>query len=84
MGDRFPKNGPLIKHPLAATQYAYREGRSTETALHHLARKVEVQVDAKGYAIGSFLEIERAFDSTSKEATKPRFGMKFLKRSWTE
>jgi len=48
MGDRFLKNGPLIKHPMAATQYAYREGRSTETALHHLVSKVEVQVDAKG------------------------------------
>jgi hypothetical protein len=48
MGDRFLKNGPLIKYPLAATQYVYREGRSTETALHHLVSKVEVQVDAKG------------------------------------
>jgi hypothetical protein len=28
--DRFLKNGPFIKHPLAATQYAYKEGRSTE------------------------------------------------------
>ena len=30
MGDRFLKTGPLIKRPLAATQYAYKEGRSTE------------------------------------------------------
>ena len=41
--DRFLQNGPLIKHTLAASQYAYREGRSTETALHHLMSKVEVQ-----------------------------------------
>jgi len=84
MGDKFLKNGPLIKHPLAATQYAYREGRSTETALHHLVIKVQVQVDAKGYATGSFLDIEGAFDSTSTEKTKPRLDVKFLKCSWTE
>jgi len=41
--DTFLQNGPLIKHTLAASQYAYREGRSTKTALHHLVRKVEVQ-----------------------------------------
>lgn len=68
--DRFMKNGPLIKHTLAASQYAYREGGSTETALHHLVSKVEVQLKAKGYAIGSFLDIEGAFDSTSTEAIK--------------
>jgi len=42
-----------------------------------------LQVDAKA-AIGSFLDIEGAFDSTSTEATKPRLDMTFLKRSWTE
>jgi hypothetical protein len=45
---------------------------------------VKVQVDAKGYDIGSFLEIEGAFDSILTEATKPRLDMKFLKRSWAE
>ena len=33
---RFLKTGPLVKHPLAASQYAYRESRSIETALHPL------------------------------------------------
>jgi hypothetical protein len=41
--DMFLQDGPLIKHTLAASQYAYREGGSTETALHHLVSKVEVQ-----------------------------------------
>jgi len=41
--DRFLQNGPLIQHTLAAFQYAYREGRSTETALQHLVSNVEVQ-----------------------------------------
>lgn len=41
--DTFLQNEPLIKHILDASQYAYREGRSTKTALHHLVSKVEVQ-----------------------------------------
>lgn len=41
--DTFLQKGPLIKHTLAASQYAYREGKSTKTALHHLVSKVEVQ-----------------------------------------
>jgi len=36
------KNKPMIKHPLAASHYAYREDISTETALYHLVSKVEV------------------------------------------
>jgi hypothetical protein len=54
--ERFLKNRPLIKHPLAAILCAYREGISTETAFHHLVSKVEVQL--------------QAFSSTSKVAMK--------------
>jgi hypothetical protein len=49
--ERFLKNGPLIKHPMAAFLYAYRKGTSIETAFHHMS-KVEIQ--------------QLAFDSTSK------------------
>jgi hypothetical protein len=69
LGDTFLKNGSF-KHPLAAAQYAYKEGRSTDTALHQLISKVEVHVDAKGYALGSFLDIKGAFHSTSMEGIK--------------
>jgi hypothetical protein len=78
--DRYLKIGSLVRHPLAATQYAYREGRSTETALHHLVGRVERQLEMKEYAIGAFLDIEGAFDSTSN---KPLINMMSLKRSWT-
>ena len=63
MADRFLKTGPLVKHPLAASQ----KGRSTETALNHL---VEKQPEAKGYATGAFLDIEGSFDSTSNITIK--------------
>jgi hypothetical protein len=68
--DRYLKTGPLVRHPLAATQYAYREGRSTETALHHLVGRVERQLEMKEYAIGAFLDIEGAFHSTSIDTIK--------------
>ena len=68
--DRYLKIGPLVKHPLAATQYAYRECRSTETALHHLVSRVERQLEMKEYAIGAFLDIKGAFDSTSIDTIK--------------
>ncbi|KMQ83132.1 lian-aa1 retrotransposon protein [Lasius niger] len=68
--DRFLKTGPLRNLPLANAQYAYREGRSTETALHHLVGRIETQLEAKGYAIGTFLDIEGAFNSTSNKAIK--------------
>ncbi|XP_020297796.1 uncharacterized protein LOC109862217 [Pseudomyrmex gracilis] len=63
--DGFLKNGPLLTYPLASSQYAYKEGRSTDTALHHLVTGIERQLEAKGYALGVFLDIEGAFDSTS-------------------
>jgi hypothetical protein len=63
--DNFLKNNPLTLYPLTSSQYAYREGRSTDTALHHLVNKIETQLEAKGYALGVFLDIEEAFDSTS-------------------
>jgi hypothetical protein len=67
--DRYLKIGPLVKHPLAATQYAYRECRSTETALHHPVSRVE-QLEMKEHATGAFLDIERVFDSTSIDTIK--------------
>lgn len=32
--------------------------------MHHLVGRVEAQLEAKGYALSVFLDIERAFDST--------------------
>lgn len=66
----FLKNGPLLKHPLDAFQCAYKEGRSTETALHQVVSKVEIQLEVKGYAIVSFLGVEGAYDGTFMEAIK--------------
>jgi hypothetical protein len=63
--DNFLKNDPLTLYPLTSSQYAYREGRSIDTALYHLVSRIETQLETKGYALGVFLNIEGAFDSTS-------------------
>jgi hypothetical protein len=55
--DRFLTTGPLVQHPLAASQYVYRKEESTDTALHHLASRVEKQLEAKEYATVDLLNI---------------------------
>jgi len=59
--DRFLKSGPLLSWTLAPSQYAYREGKSTDTVLHHLVSGIETQLEAKGYASGVFIDILREF-----------------------
>ncbi|XP_020296446.1 uncharacterized protein LOC109861283 [Pseudomyrmex gracilis] len=68
--DRYLKIGPLLAHPLSPAQYAYREGRSTDTVLHHFVGEVEVQLETKGYALSVFLDIKGAFDSTSYDVIR--------------
>ena len=65
--DRYLKENSIHLHFLESSQYAYREGRSTNTALHHLVGQVETQLEAKDYALRVFLDIEGAFDSTSNK-----------------
>lgn len=66
--DRFLKATSMLTKPLGNSQYAYRKGRSTETALHHLVSAMETQLEDKGYALGCFMDIEKVFDSTSNNA----------------
>ena len=56
----FLKELPLHKH-----QYAYQQGKSTETALHCLVTKIEKSLKYKETAVCAFLDIEGAFDNTS-------------------
>jgi hypothetical protein len=46
-------------------QFAYQPGKSTETALHHVITHIEEAVVNREVTLGAFLDIERAFDSTS-------------------
>jgi hypothetical protein len=66
----FLKTGLLVKNTLATSEYLYREGISTETALQHLVGRVEKQLETKEYATGAFLDTGGAFDSISYIAIK--------------
>ena len=44
-------------------QYGFKRGCSTVTALHKTVHRIEKAITTKGYALGTFLDIEGAFDN---------------------
>jgi hypothetical protein len=62
--DRFLRDEILAIRPLHPNQHAYQTGKSVETALHQLVVQVEKALDQKEIALGVFLDIEGAFNST--------------------
>ena len=56
---------PSCNHP---DQHAYREGRSTESALHALTSKIERGLEEGNFTLVSFLDIEGAFNNVSTAA----------------
>jgi hypothetical protein len=50
--------GPLKRFPLERSQYAYQRGRSSETALHDLVRRIKSALGHKIFALGAFLDVE--------------------------
>jgi hypothetical protein len=63
--DRHIRGGVLVGKPLHRYQFAYRVGMSTETVLFHVVHRLENSFKHKEIALGAFLDIEGAFDSTS-------------------
>jgi ribonuclease HI len=49
-------------------QFGFKKGSSTETALHKIIHRIERRIANKGYVLGTFLDIEGAFDNVSFEA----------------
>ena len=49
----------------SARQFGFKKGVSTETALHKIVHKIEKRIANKGYVLGTFLDIEGAFDNVS-------------------
>ena len=54
-------------HP---TQFAYKQGHSTEAALHAVVRGIEQSCFNKQFALGLFLDIEGAFNNVSFRAVE--------------
>ena len=51
-------------------QYGFRKGCSTDAALHKLVHTIERRIAKKGFVLGTFLDIEGAFDNISFNAIK--------------
>jgi len=49
-------------------QFGFKKGSSTETALHKVVRCIEKRIARKGFVLGTFLDIEGAFDNVSFKA----------------
>jgi hypothetical protein len=62
--DRYLRNNALITVPLHSNQRAYQAVKYVETAFHHLVVRVEKALDQQEIALGSFLDIGRAFSNT--------------------
>lgn len=63
--DRHLRDGALRRNPLHQYQFAYSPGKSTETALHEVVLSIEKAINYKELALGTFLDIEGAFDQTT-------------------
>ena len=55
---------------LTKTQHGFRKGKSTETAIHILTRRIEDAMATGNYSLGVFLDIEQAFDAISFDSIR--------------
>ena len=53
---------------LNKNQFGFRKGTSTETALHKVVNKIEQTIIKGDMALGTFLDIEGAFDNVTFDA----------------
>ena len=59
-----------LDNTLNEKQYGFRKGCSAEAALHKIVHTIERRIKKKGYVLGTFLDIEGAFDNISFNAIK--------------
>ena len=72
---------------LSTTQYGFRAGVSTETALHEFVRRVEQSLAKKKMALGIFLDITGAFDNITHRgivAALQELGVSRVLVNWIE
>ena len=61
---------------LSKKQYGFKRGSSTIAAVHKLVKKFKFAILSQGMALGTFLDIEGAFDNVSFDAIE--------RESWTQ
>ncbi|KAL5249176.1 hypothetical protein ACHWQZ_G000615 [Mnemiopsis leidyi] len=69
-----------IYSKLSKKQYGFRRGCSTIAAVHKLVRKLEFAILNQGMALGTFLDIEGAFDNVSFDAIERALNLKCKSR----
>ena len=67
---RYIRDKVLFGRPLHKDQHAFGAGDSTETGLSRAVNLIEGQLEKKGFAIGTFMDIEGAFNYTSGEVIR--------------
>lgn len=75
----------LKERPLHINQHAYRVGKSCDSALHQLVSRIEEAIEHKEVALGTFLDIEGAFNNTTYDAmlkAAERHGVDETCRRW--
>lgn len=65
--DVYVRDVMLVRYPLHSNQHAYRNGYSSDTALHSAISVMGEQLEKGGYMVGAFLDIEGAFSNTPHE-----------------
>ena len=68
--DRYIHNKMSATKSLHSEQHAYMAGHSTETALSKAVNLIEDQLNLKGFAIGTFMDIDGAYNHTSSEVIR--------------
>ena len=66
--DSYIRCSVLDKYPFHCEQHAYQSGKSTETALHAVVGYVERALEEKEVALGAFIDIEGAFNCTTRRS----------------
>ena len=59
-----------IPGKLTKNQHGFKKGKSTESAIHSLVRRIEDATARGNFSLGVFLDIEQAFDAVSFTAIK--------------
>ena len=66
---------------LSKKQFGFRRGSSTIAAVHKLVRKLELAILNQGMALGTFLDVEGAFDNVSFNSIEEALNSKCASRS---
>ena len=66
----------MVRHPINDNIYSYREGVSTETALHKVVYKIETALAHKEFAMAVFLDISGAFSNIATDGIIRTFASK--------